>query len=69
MLTNVVIKKCRTCTCAYIMYKICHDFKSPNQEVTVATALPNMQHDFDQTVRALRAQIDERLDQWLPLST
>ena len=48
------------------MHKICHDFKSPNQEVTVATALPNMQHDFDQTVRALRAQIDERLDQWLP---
>ncbi|AHL77096.1 geranylgeranyl pyrophosphate synthase [Stutzerimonas stutzeri] len=32
----------------------------------MASALPNTQHDFDQTVRALRAQIDERLNEWLP---
>ncbi len=48
------------------MYKICHDFKSPTQEVTVATALPDMQHVFDQTISALRTQIDDRLDAWLP---
>jgi geranylgeranyl diphosphate synthase type II len=41
-------------------------FKNPKQEVTVPIALPNMQHDFELTVRALRAQVDERLDGWLP---
>ena len=32
----------------------------------MAIALPDTQHDFGQRVGALRAQVDARLDQWLP---
>lgn len=32
----------------------------------MAIALPDTQHDFEHTVSALRAQVDERLDHWLP---
>ena len=34
----------------------------------MAIALPDTQHDFEGTVSALRAQVDERLGQWLPLA-
>ncbi|WP_417791560.1 polyprenyl synthetase family protein [Stutzerimonas xanthomarina] len=34
----------------------------------MAIALPDTQLDFGQTVSTLRAQVDERLDQWLPLA-
>ncbi|MGM3386468.1 polyprenyl synthetase family protein [Stutzerimonas stutzeri] len=34
----------------------------------MAIALPNTQHDFERTVSALRAQVDERLGQWLPMA-
>ena len=34
----------------------------------MAIALPDTQLDFEQTVSTLRAQVDERLDQWLPLA-
>lgn len=36
------------------------------QEVDVANALPNTQHAFEQTVIALRTQVDERIGAWLP---
>lgn len=35
----------------------------------MAIALPNTQHDFERTVSALRAQVDDRLDHWLPQPT
>jgi len=31
----------------------------------MAIAVPNTQHDFEQSIRTLRAQVDERLDHWL----
>lgn len=34
----------------------------------MAIALPNTQLDFERTVSELRAQVDERLGQWLPLA-